>query len=206
MLNFKKTLISIIVFLLFSPFTAQSQDLFKAKLGIAIKDDNGSRRARAIDRITKGDKLIIYVKSEIDSYIYIVNSNNSGASLLNRKPENQLIISDIGRQYPKQGSAYRPDGKEGLEKFVIIISKDKNKEIIKRFSSGTISNKKWLAIEREIMKTSSLVSPFEPQQDIEFGGSLRGGDTIWDKLRVTVGKSMIAQKFEFDVKFYTVVS
>ena len=118
MLNFKKTLISIIVFQLFSPFTAQSQDLFKAKLGIAIKDDNGSRRARAIDRITKGDKLIIYVKSEIDSYIYIVNSNNSGASLLNRKPENQLIISDIGRQYPKQGSAYRPDGKDGLEKFV----------------------------------------------------------------------------------------
>ena len=200
MLNFKKTLISIIVFQLFSPFTAQSQDLFKAKLGIAIKDDNGSRRARAIDRITKGDKLIIYVKSEIDSYIYIVNSNNSGASLLNRKPENQLIISDIGRQYPKQGSAYRPDGKEGLEKFVIIISKDKNKEIIKRFSSGTISNKKWVAIEREIMKTSSLVSPFEPQQDIEFGGSLRGGETIWDKLRVSAGESMIAQKFEFDVK------
>jgi hypothetical protein len=200
MLNFKKTLISIIVFQLFSPFTAQSQDLFKAKLGIAIKDDNGSRRARAIDRITKGDKLIIYVKSEIDSYIYIVNSNNSGASLLNRKPENQLIISDIGRQYPKQGSAYRPDGKEGLEKFVIIISKDKNKEIIKRFSSGTISNKKWVAIEREIMKTSSLVSPFEPQQDMEFGGSLRGGDTIWDKLRVSAGKSLIAQKFEFDVK------
>jgi hypothetical protein len=200
MLNFKKTLISIIVFQLFSPFTAQSQDLFKAKLGIAIKDDNGSRRARAIDRITKGDKLIIYVKSEIDSYIYIVNSNNSGASLLNRKPENQLIISDIGRQYPKKGSAYRPDGKEGLEKFVIIISKDKNKEIIKRFSSGTISNKKWVAIEREIMKTSSLVSPFEPQQDMEFGGSLRGGDTIWDKLRVSAGKSLIAQKFEFDVK------
>jgi len=200
MLNFKKTLISIIVFQLFSPFTAQSQDLFKAKLGIAIKDDNGSRRARAIDRITKGDKLIIYVKSEIDSYIYIVNSNNSGASLLNRKPENQLIISDIGRQYPKQGSAYRPDGKEGLEKFVIIVSKDKNKEIIKQFSSGTISNKKWLAIEREIMKTSSLVSPFEPQQDIEFGGSLRGGETIWDKLRVSAGESMIAQKFEFDVK------
>ena len=200
MLNFKKTLISIIVFQLFSPFTAQSQDLFKAKLGIAIKDDNGSRRARAIDRITKGDKLIIYVKSEIDSYIYIVNSNNSGASLLNRKPENQLIISDIGRQYPKQGSAYRPDGKEGLEKFVIIISKDKNKEIIKRFSSGTISNKKWVAIEREIMKTSSQVSPFEPQQDMEFGGSLRGGDTIWDKLRVSAGESMIAQKFEFDVK------
>ena len=200
MLNFKKTLISIIVFQLFSPFTAQSQDLFKAKLGIAIKDDNGSRRARAIDRITKGDKLIIYVKSEIDSYIYIVNSNNSGASLLNRKPENQLIISDIGRQYPKQGSAYRPDGKDGLEKFVIIISKDKNKEIIKRFSSGTISNKKWVAIEREIMKTSSQVSPFEPQQDMEFGGSLRGGDTIWDKLRVSAGKSMIAQKFEFDVK------
>jgi hypothetical protein len=197
---FKKTLIAMIAFQLFSPFTAQSQDLFKAKLGIAIKDDNGSRRARAIDRITKGDKLIIYVKSEIDSYIYIVNSNNSGASLLNRKPENQLIISDIGRQYPKQGSAYRPDGKEGLEKFVIIISKDKNKEIIKRFSSGTISNKKWVAIEREIMKTSSLVSPFEPQQDMEFGGSLRGGDTIWDKLRVSAGKSMIAQKFEFDVK------
>jgi hypothetical protein len=200
MSNFKKTLISIIVFQLFSPLSAQSQDLLKAKLGIAIKDDNSSRRARAIDKITKGDKLIIYVKSEIDSYIYIVNSNNSGASLLNRKPENQLIISDIGRQYPKQGSAYRPDGKEGLEKFVIIVSKDKNKEIIKQFSSGTISNKKWLAIEREIMKTSSLVSPFEPQQDIEFGGSLRGGETIWDKLRVSAGESMIAQKFEFDVK------
>ena len=68
------------------------------------------------------------------------------------------------------------------------------------FSEGAILNEKWLASEREIMKTSSLLSPFELQDDIEFGGSLRGADPFWNKLRVSAGKAMITQKFEFDVK------
>jgi hypothetical protein len=35
---------------------------------------------------------------------------------------------------------------------------------------------------------------------MEFGGSLRGADPFWNKLRVSAGKAMITQKFEFDVK------
>ena len=189
-----------VVFQLSLPFVTYSQELFKAKLGIKIKANNETRRAKAIDRIIKGDKLSIYVKPEVDSYVYIVNSNNSGPSLLNRKPEDQTVKSEIGRKFPRQGSAYSPDGIDGAETFVIIVSKDKNEKIIKLFSQGAIANEKWLESEREIMKTSSLLPPFELQDDMEFGGSLRGADLFWNKLRVSAGKAMITQKFEFDVK------
>ncbi len=189
-----------VVFQLSFLHAAQSQELFKAKLGIKIKAKNEVRRAKAIDRIVNGDKLSIYVKPEVDSYVYIINSNNSGASLLNRKPDDQTVKSEIGRKFPEQGSAYSPDGNDGVETFMIIVSKDKNEKIIKLFSRGTISNEKWLASEQESMKMSSLLSTFEPQDDHDFGGSLRGGDPFWSKLRVSAGEAMITQKFQFDVK------
>ena len=200
MSNSIKILVLMVVFQLSLPFVTYSQELFKAKLGIKNKANNETRRAKAIDRIIKGDKLIIYVKPEVDSYVYIVNSNNSRTSLLNRKPEDQTVKSEIGRKFPRQGSAYSPDGIDGAETIVIIVSKDKNEKIIKLFSQGAILNEKWLASEREIMKTSSLLSPFELQEDMEFSGSLRGADPFWNKLRVSAGKAMITQKFEFDVK------
>ena len=214
MSNSIKILAVIVAFQLSLPFVTYPQELFKAKIGINIKVKHESkkvknepekfeyksRRAKAIDRIIKGDKLIIYVKPEVDSYVYSVNSNNSGTSLLNRKPEDQTVQSEIGRKFPRQGSAYSPDGIDGAETIVIIVSKDKNKKIIKLFSQGAISNEKWLESEREIMKTSSLLPPFELQDDMEFGGSLRGADPFWNKLTVSAGKAMIAQKFEFDVK------
>ena len=96
MSNSLKILVVIVVFQLFLPIVVQSQELFKAKLGIKIKSENEIRRAKAIDRIIKGDKLIIYVKPEVDSYVYIVNSDNSGTSLLNRKLEDQTVKSEIG--------------------------------------------------------------------------------------------------------------
>jgi hypothetical protein len=200
MLNSIKILTVMVVFQFYFLHVAQSQELFKAKLGIEIKAKNEVRRAKAINRIVSGDKLSIYVKPEIDSYVYIVNSNNSGTSLLNRKPENQTVKSEIGRKFPGQGSAYSPDGNDGSETFVIIVSKDKSEKIIKLFSQGTISNDKWLASEQESMRASSLLSPFELQEDMEFGGSLRGADPFFGKLRISAGKAMITQKFEFDVK------
>lgn len=198
--NSIKILAIIVVLQLSLPFAAHSQELFKAKLGIKIKTGNETRRAKAIDRIAEGDKLSIYVKPEVDSYVYIVNSNNSGASLLNKNSADQIVKSDIGGTFPRQGSAYSPDGNDGVETFMIIISKDKNEKIVKLFSRGSISNEKWLASEQESMKMSSLLSTFEPQDDHDFGGSLRGGDPFWSKLRVSAGEAMITQKFQFDVK------
>jgi hypothetical protein len=201
MSNSIKILAVMIVFQLSLPFVAYAQDIFKAKIGIKIKSGNETRRAKAVDRIIKGDKLNIYVKPEIDSYVYIVNSNNSGTSLLNRKLEDQTVKSKIGIKFPGEGSAYSPDGNDGSETFVIIVSKYKNEKVVKLFSRGTISNKKWLASEQESMKTSSLLSTFDPQDDHNFGGSIRGGlDPFWNKLRVSAGKALITQKFEFDVK------
>ena len=47
-----------VVFQLSLPFVTYSQELFKAKLGIKIKANNETRRAKAIDRIIKGDKQL----------------------------------------------------------------------------------------------------------------------------------------------------
>ena len=58
MSNSIKILVLMVVFQLSLPFVTYSQELFKAKLGLKIKANNETRRAKAIDRIIKGDKQL----------------------------------------------------------------------------------------------------------------------------------------------------
>jgi hypothetical protein len=122
---------------------------------------------------------------------------------------------DIGKIFPSEGKAFSSNGKDGKEIFVVIVSKKYNEKIVKLFSRGTISNKRWLEYEQRFLAASSLLGQFplqetigiggtilsqKKQEDFEFGGSLRGGDPFWSKLRVSSGMKMISQKFEFNVQ------
>jgi len=63
----------------------EKENLVRAKIGIEIVSNDTTRAAKTKDRIIAGAKLRIYVLPEKDSYVYIINSDQSNAVLLNPK-------------------------------------------------------------------------------------------------------------------------
>ena len=139
MLNLKQLNIVILIFHLLLPSIAHAQAIsgsndpkyiLKAKIGIKIKAKGDLRKAKAIDKISVGDRLSIYVKPGRDSYIYIINLNNTEVILLNYKFVDQVAKKGIGRIFPDQVAAYSPDGLANTETFVIVVSPNENKKIV----------------------------------------------------------------------------
>ena len=177
-----------------------SKDIFKAKIGIKIESENELRRAKAIDKINVEDKLSVYAKSERKSYLYIINANSFETTLLNYKSNDQVITNGKGRIFPHKGGTYSPDGLARAEIFFLIISPRKNKKIIDLFSKGSITARKWQESKNIIIYKSTILAPSKLEEDIGFGGAVRGGDSFWSKIRVFAGKPLIVQRYEFDVK------
>ena len=86
MLFMKKLIINLIITQLLiqtysyaqeTPDSNKPKDHIKAKIGIRLQDKNGLRKAKAIDKISVGDKLSIYVKPWKDSLLYSVSKTSS---------------------------------------------------------------------------------------------------------------------------------
>ena len=209
MLYIRQLLLSIIVAQLFSPICSYSQvtsdsnkpkDRIKAKIGIRLEDKNGLRKAKAIDKISVGDKLSIYVKAWKDSYVYIINLNKTNATLLNSKNNDQKMNKGVGKIFMGEGSGYSPDGLSRKDALVVIVSPNENNKIIELFSSGPVTSNKWNMNEEEIMLDNSLIPHSKIQEHMGFGGSL-ASQTPRNKLhvdeKITPEESLMVPLTEF---------
>ena len=148
------------------------KDHIKAKIGIRLEDKNGLRKVKAIDKISVGDKLSIYVKPWKDSYVYIINLNKTNATLLNSNSDAQIIKKGVEKVFMGEGSGYSPDGLSSKDALIVIVSPNENNKIMKLFSSGPVPSNKWYMNEEEIMLDNSLIPHSKLQRHMEFGGSL----------------------------------
>ena len=148
------------------------KDLIKAKIGIRLEDKNGLRKVKAIDKISVGDKLSIYVKPWKNSYVYIINLNKTNATLLNSNSDAQIIKKGVEKVFMGEGSGYSPDGLSSKDALIVIVSPNENNKIMKLFSSGPVPSNKWYMSNEEIMLDNSLIPHSKLQRHMEFGGSL----------------------------------
>ena len=166
----------------------KAKDHIQAKIGIRLEDKNGLRKAKAIDKISVGDKLSIYVKAWKDSYVYIININKTNATLLNSKNDAQVIKKGVEKVFMGEGSGYSLDGLSSKDALIVIISPSKNSRIMKLFSSGPVTSNKWHMNEEEIMLGNSLIPHFKLQKQMEFGGSL-ANQTPGNKWKIDESKA-----------------
>ena len=148
------------------------KDHIKAKIGIRLQDKNGLRKVKAIDKISVGDKLSIYVKPWKNSYVYIINLNKTNATLLNSNSDAQIIKKGVEKVFMGEGSGYSPDGLSSKDALIVIVSPNENNKIMKLFSSGPVPSNKWYMSNEEIMLDNSLIPHSKLQRHMEFGGSL----------------------------------
>jgi hypothetical protein len=203
-----------------SPSSAESLKLFTATIGIKIhyctapKSDRlllcknsanwQNRKAKVNDRLRSGDQLSVYVKPEEKSFVYLVNSNAKTASLITLGDNQNNVLAHSLRTFPsiKKGKkrGYKVDGNEDIELFSIICSLKKLPRINQLFSGGAVAVEKWRSLEKIFIDDNQTITPSKPQEQLQFGGSLRSPDSFIKTLSISSGKALIVRRYQFDVK------
>lgn len=180
----------------------EKADLVRAKIGIEVVSKDSSRAAKTKDRIIAGSKLRIYVLPENDSYIYIINSDNSNSVLLNSAKEENRIPRGALKIYPSTAHLYAIGETATKEFFAILCSPVKQKEVVDLFSSGTVPREKWLTLERKLVEQGKI--PLNEIVPKSFGvaGNIRSpkGEEFANKLHVFSGSELLIKRYAFNVK------
>lgn len=159
-------------------------DSLKASIGLAILQGTDKRLAKSFDRVRKGDKFQIYIKSYSSSFIYILNNSDNGdQSLL----FNGILKPDSLFIFPGKSSYYLFDGLQKKEKIIVIISQSRipDKEISNYYSQ--IKGKYIVIASENVSLISKII------------GTLRSVDDI-NNMKLYIGKEFIFKEFNFDVK------
>jgi len=210
------------LFFLGSTSNAEPLKLFRATIGIKIhyctapKSDRllhcknstnwQNRKAKVNDRLRSGDQLTVYVKPEENSFVYLINSNSKTASLITLGSNQNNVSAHSLRIFPsiKKGKkrGYKVDGNEDVELFSIICSSKKLPRINQLFSGGAVAVEKWRTLEKKFTDDSDIISSSKPEEQLQFGGSLRSPDSnpFIKTLSISSGKALIVRRYQFDVK------
>jgi len=198
MLSLKK-LLSLVIFTCFIfPSFVAADEVVRAKVGIQIiKDgnrDSGKKAGPMKNLLSPNESLMVHVTPETDIFVYIVNSNKTGAELLN--PNEQSVKKTETRIFPTANQSYKPDGKN--EEFITVIASAREQPKIKTlFASGPVSQEQWNQLEDDLLKNRPGLTANETSSIIEMGGTVRG---LERKTRTSSGKGWIVKRYKFNVK------
>jgi len=174
----------------------------RAKIGILIKSNDQTMRAKSRDRLKAGDLLRIYVHPEVNSYIYVVHSDQKNVTLLNmveQKIQSSTLVLPSLREF------YQVDGQSPGETFTIICSPNEVKEVSPLLDSP-LSHEKWSSVEKELLKRGEIdlsqkaERPFALMGNVRGGGDNGGGDPFVKELQIFSGIDILVKQYEFTVK------
>jgi len=188
-------LVLIFVFIILMITPAFSQDtIVRAKIGIMTKSGNKSWYLKSQEKLSKGDKLRIYVHPETASYVYIIHTDKKSVS--------SLISTDQVREatlvLPSEKDFYQIDGKSPVEVITIVCSSNEVKEL-SPLKTSELSYRQWASIEEKLINRSKIELGQIVEKSIPIAGGVRGGPPE-SSMQTFSGKSLIVKKYEFSVK------
>jgi hypothetical protein len=182
---------------------ALSQERVRATIGIQIKTNDQSIRAKKRDQLKAGDFLRIYVLPETCSHVYVVHSDQQQVVLLNKGKEK---ILEFGLVLPSPGTFYQVDGKSPFEVFTIICSPTELPEVEALFQKEEVSATQWVALEEPLINKSKISLSQTTEKPFPLAGNVRGGpnplqtDPFVKELQTFSGESLVVKRYEFTVK------
>ena len=177
-------------------------NLVRAKIGIEVVANDTSRAAKTKDQVIAGTKLRIYVLPEKDSYVYIINSDQSNAVLLNPAKEENLISKGSLKIFPSTAHLYAIGETVKKEYFAILCSPVKQAEVLDLFGPGTVPREKWLALEQKLVKQGKISLNEKLPKSFGVAGNIRSpkGKEFANELHVFSGHELLIKRYEFNVK------
>ena len=182
------------------PADAQD-DYVRAKIGIMIKSDNKTIRAKKKDSIRVGDCVRIYALPENPAYVFVIHSDMKTATLLNT--ENRRVEKTV-LMLPSPQNYYEMDGQSSKEFITIICSPENLSTVTELFKSGQAAHDEWSTLEKNLMEESRIDLTHKAEKPFAIAGNVRGNaiaaDPFVEKLQTISGKSFVVRRYEFRIK------
>ena len=183
---------------------ALCEERVRAKIGIQIRSGERVLRAKARDRLQAGDMLRIYVHPERSSYVYVIHSDGTTASLLNTVEQG---IQSSTLVMPSLQEYYQVDGKSSTEFFTILCSPSALPEVAARFQNGQAPHVEWASVAETLSKRSRIQLTQQPGENKPFAiaGNVRGagggaiGDPFSNQLQIFSGEGLLVKQYTFRV-------
>jgi len=205
----RKTLAAIVAILILTmysgvpaPAWGEHSGKTKAKIGILVQSGEKYTKARAKQKIKKGAFLRIYAAPRSSSYIYVVHSDGTNATLLHHAKINSsagpLVI-------PGDQSFFQVDGKAEKEKITVICSKAELTELKSIFSQSVTSSAHWNTIKKKMSRQGKWDPGETIEKPIALAGNVRSANPIdpekrfIDNLRTYTGTSILYKTYVFTV-------
>jgi hypothetical protein len=174
--------------------SAFSQDsIVRAKIGIMAKSGDKSWYVKSQEKLSKGDKLRIYVRPEAASHVYIIYTDKKSASLLFSKAQ----VRETKLALPSEKDFYQIDGDSLIEVFIIVCSSKEVKEL-SPMKTSALSYEQWASIEEKLINQSKIELGQTVERSIPIAGLVRGPPER--SIQTFSGRSLIIEKYEFSVK------
>jgi len=190
------------IFSVINPLSGSAQEgMVRAKIGILVKSEKQHmRRAKVKDRLKAMDMLRIYVYPEVNSFVYVIHTDQKKVTLLSMI-EHRIHSSTT--VLPSIQDFYQVDGQSPVETFSIICSPKEVKELSALMTSQ-MPYKRWVSLEEDLLKRGEIDLAQRPEKPFVIAGNVRGGkETIKDPfvkdLQIFSGKSVLVKKYEFSV-------
>jgi hypothetical protein len=188
-------LVLIFLFTILMTAPAFPQDtIVRAKIGIMTKSGDKSWYVKSQEKLSKGDKLLIYVRPEAASYVYIIHTDKKSVSLL----FNKIQVRETTLGLPSEKDFYQIDGESPVEIFIIVCSSKEVKEL-SPMKTSELSYGQWASIEEKLINQSKIELGQTVERSIPIAGGVRGGPHE-RSIQTFSGKSLIIKKYEFSVK------
>lgn len=178
-----------------------TQPKVSARIGIQIQANGRMTPAKGRNEVKVGDGLRLYVVPEEDAYIYVIQTDQKVARVLN--PEPYKTPAKTAMILPNQGQFYNIDGSSDVESFTILCSPTALKEIQELVGSPIFPYQKWAAMEHALIENSRIDLTEEVGKPFSIAGVVRhlaSDQKILQNLPMMSGNTLVVKTYDFTVK------
>jgi len=178
-----------------------TQSKVSARIGIQIQANGRMTPAKGRNEVKVGDGLRLYVVPAEDAYIYVIQTDQKVAQVLN--PEPYKTPAKTAMILPNQGQFYNIDGSSDVESFTILCSPTELKEVQKLMDSPTFPYPKWAAVEQGLIESSRLDLTEDVDKPFSIAGVVRhltSDQKFLQNLPMMSGNTLVVKTYDFTVK------
>lgn len=173
-------------------FFHSGNDTLKAQIEMTIISGGTERYVKVFDKVRRGEKFQIHIKTEAKYNLTIINSNKSSTEIL----IDTTINPNSVQTFPSQSKYFIFDGKETIEKLTVCLSigNNLNKNMKK------LSNKDFLEYLKKISTQSKCNISELGEPLININGNLREVSGTGFNFTKYYGINYLIKEFQFNVK------
>jgi hypothetical protein len=179
--------------------SAYPQKLIKAKIAIMHKYGNEYKPLRSNDRVHAGEMFRIFIKPFNNCYIYVINTDNTGSSIIF---DNYVKAAGDTLILPSEDEFYVYDDKTPHSKITIFCSLKRIPEVehlfIKKKETTEID---WNHVESVLLNKFNKNLNEKSAKPFSLAGNVSSANEEFiEKQRILTGKDLIIRKYEIEVQ------